>query len=366
MAIYQKHHKREGITYYYIRFQKADGHRKVEQAGTTLEQARRLLKKRQGEVVDGTYIDPREVEEETGGPTFGEFAERFLEQYGNLRRSDHYIDRVKPLKAAFGERLLQDITQADLDGYAAARSRKVSASTVRKDLAVIGTMFKMAKRWGLLSVNPAADLVKPRERAAKTRYLCREEVDRLTAEAVAWLKPILTMAVSTGMRLKEVVGIRWEDWDREADALHLSDDNKTARTRTIPLNTWSRNVLAGQVRHVRSPFVFTDAEGKPHTSPSSRDRIGRETSAAMVRAKIDGATFKDLRHTAASLMVQSGVPLYEVQKILGHSTPLMTQRYAHLAPGHLRGAIDKLDAALQAPATQTATQPSTAAVGGGA
>ena len=62
---------------------------------------------------------------------------------------------------------------------------------------------------------------------------------------------------------------------------------------------------------------------------------------------ISNASFHTLRHTAASLMVQGGVPLYEVQKILGHSTPLMTERYAHLQPGHLVGAVEVLDRAFE-------------------
>ena len=83
----------------------------------------------------------------------------------------------------------------------------------------------------------------------------------------------------------------------------------------------------------------------------------------MRAAGIEDATFINLRHTAASLMVQNGVPLYEVQQILGHSTPLMTQRYASLMPGHLRGAVDALDVALRARATQSATCSKTAATG---
>ena len=71
----------------------------------------------------------------------------------------------------------------------------------------------------------------------------------------------------------------------------------------------------------------------------------------MRSAGVEGASFKTLRHTAASYMVQQGVPLYEVQKILGHSSPAMTQRYAHLAPDHLKGAASALDRALSGPDT---------------
>ena len=76
---------------------------------------------------------------------------------------------------------------------------------------------------------------------------------------------------------------------------------------------------------------------------TTRNTISKQTRAAMKGAGLDGMSFHDLRHTAASWMVQSGVSLFDVQQILGHSTPVMTQRYAHLRPEHLRDSIRALD-----------------------
>ena len=363
MAIYKKPHKRSGVEHYYIRFTLADGRRKKEKAGTTLQQAQRLQKKRLGEVVAGTYQDPRQIKK-AKGPTAREFYdERFMPEYGSLRRSDHYRDKLKQFLSRFGSDLMSSIKRADLDSLIASRLRKVSGSTVRKEVAAIKTLFKMAVRWEVLESSSAVDLVSPPERRQKTRYLSAEELAGLLEVAPAWLQPMIRMAVSTGMRLKEVVGLRWADWNRQADVLELSDDNKTARTRTIPLNSTSREVLEGQVRHFRSPYVFIDPAGESYTSDKARNVITRATKAAMRAAGIEDATFINLRHTAASLMVQNGVPLYEVQQILGHSTPLMTQRYASLMPGHLRGAVDTLDAALRARAPQSAPGSKTAAAG---
>ena len=70
------------------------------------------------------------------------------------------------------------------------------------------------------------------------------------------------------------------------------------------------------------------------------------TIASVRAAGLPGVSFHTLRHTGASWMVQAGVPLYEVQRVLGHSTPIMTQRYAALAPGNLASAAAALDAAL--------------------
>jgi hypothetical protein len=77
-------------------------------------------------------------------------------------------------------------------------------------------------------------------------------------------------------------------------------------------------------------------------------KIGRIGGGAMRTAGIENATFQTLRHTAAAWMVQDGVSLYEVQHVLGHSTPVMTQRYAHLQPDHLRRAVGAVDKKLKA------------------
>ena len=150
--------------------------------------------------------------------------------------------------------------------------------------------------------------------------------------------------------------------DRQGGVIHVPQDSKTG-TRAIPIGETVREILDGQVRHLRSPFVFVDSTGKDYTSPQARNRVSRATLAVMRKAGIADASFHTLRHTAAAWMVQAGVPLYEVQHILGHSTPVMTQRYAHLQPGHLKNAMSKLDAALKAPATSTATRPVSASAG---
>ena len=173
------------------------------------------------------------------------------------------------------------------------------------------------------------------------------EVDRLRETAPPWLRPLIMMAVGTWMRLGEVVALRWDEIDRAAGVLTVGPGNKTNRMRHVPIGRIAAEVLDGQVRHLRSLFVFVDALGVDYTSESARNDIKKATTAAMKTAEIEGATFKTLRKTAGSLMVQAGVPIYEVSNILGHSTVEITQRhYAHLALEHLGAGISKLDQAL--------------------
>ena len=361
MAIIPKTRKCDGIPIFYIDFRDQKKRRVREKAGTTRSQAKNLLTQRLGQVRDGTYVNPKDVDRDAG-PTFTEFAERFMKDYGNLRRSNYYEEQVKVLKRHFGERRLRDITRADLDLFTAARSRTAGPSTVRKNLTILGTMFKLAVRWDVLQASPAVDLNKPSEPHHKTRYLSREEWDRLHDAAPPWLRPIITMAVVTGMRLKEVVGLQWEDVDSVAGVVHISEDNKTGRPRGIPIGDTVREVLAerDKVRDLRtgkrlSRFVFTDTAGEARTSTRARDTICKATISAAKVAGLAGVSFHTLRHTAGSWAAQAGATEIEIAKLLGHATTATTRRYTHLKPDHLRGTVRALDAMMRGVDTQVDT-----------
>ena len=395
MAIYTKRRKCDGVVTYYVRYAAPEGvlngkgkpYRPVENAGTTKGQARRLLAKRLGEVASGTWVDPRVPVDAT---TFAGFAETFLEDHPGRRRSNHYTSNVSELVKEFGSRRLQEITRSDLDAYrvkleTTARpgrpipptKRKeggptryslppLSSTTVLKRLRVIHRMFKLAVRWDVLTVNPATDLEKPSPRGGRTRYLTADEFERLQAASDPWLRPIQRLAVATGMRLKEVATLRWDAVDAAAGVLRVAEDTKTG-SRDVQLGAAALAVLkdredarrkVGRLAGRLSPFVFTSETGDDYSTDEARRRISDATRRAAVAAGIGaGLGFHVLRHTAASWMVTAAVPLYEVQRVLGHSTPVLTQRYAHLAPGHLKTAVSALDRALGvATATQVATQ----------
>lgn len=374
MAIFTKRRKCDGVVTYYIRYADPSGRRRPELAGTTLEQARKLLRKRLGEVDSGTWVDPQlPIVPPDQGPTFAEFGKTFLKDHPGSRRSDHYTDSVKVLEGELGSLLLREITRADLDRLRVKLENTVSPKTKRKRsptttlklLRVLGRMFKMARRWGVIETNPTEDLEKPTAAKGKTRWLTPDEYGKLEATAPPWLRPMLRLSVSTAMRLGEVAALEWKDVDLTGGELRVAEATKTG-ARSVKLSTVARKVLKGEVRHVRSPFVFwysTETGPEPYNTPKGRDLISRSTIAAAVTAGLSGVGFHTLKHTACSWMVQAGVPLYEVQAQAGHSTPTMTQRYAHLAPEHLTRATAALDEAMgeKAVAHQAAYQPETGA-----
>jgi len=148
------------------------------------------------------------------------------------------------------------------------------------------------------------------------------------------LRPALIVALNTGMRKNEILSLRWRDVDFVKGFIHIAD-SKSGRSRDIPMNGLVFETLHAMAR--QREFVFENRE--------TRTRIMDVKTAfhgACRRAEIKGVRFHDLRHTAASRMVEAGIDLVTVSKILGHSSIQMTMRYAHPTPENMRLAVRKL------------------------
>lgn len=359
--------REDGSTYYRLDFRSANRRRVREVAGETLSDARRIRTQREHEVNSGTYVHPKDRKRMDVnaralaiaqiGPTFEEFADRFEREYGSQRRTEYYSIALRPLRRYFATKRIREIRPGDLDRYRVHSSEVdgVAPATVRKRLTILGTMFRHGVRWGVLDVNPAADLEKPSEPMHKTRYLSREEFARLHEHSEPWLRPILTVAVLTGARLKEVAGLQWENVDRDGEVLFVSEDNKTGKPRGVPISEPVRKILdeAPGGRFKRAGFVFVSPKGESYTSRRERNRISQRTKAAAKAADLPGVTFHVLRHTAGSWLAQAGHSEVQIAALLGHATTATTKRYMHISPSHLRSATAALAAVLNGHAEDT-------------
>ena len=352
--IFRKHHKREGRTYYYVRYTTPDGKRRKEKAGPRRRDAERLLDRRLGEIArtvhdEVPWVDPRA---RSSSVSFRDFAARFLDAHPGRKRSDHYPDTVPRIVRFFGDKPLRSIGRRDIDGLRESLrverirgNRRRSPTTVLKYLRVAHRMFRIAYDWELISNNPCAHMTFPSPTKPQDRHLSPAEFRALHAGAPSWLRPILVFAVATGMRRGEVAALRWEHVDRTAGLVWVPTETKTGR-RPVRLSEHASRVLCDIKRHVDG-FVFHTAQGQPFDSESRRTALTRGTRLAAARVGVPNVTFHCLRHTFASWAVRAGTPLYEVQHLLGHSSPAMTQRYAVLRPGHGASATAAVDAALE-------------------
>jgi integrase len=174
------------------------------------------------------------------------------------------------------------------------------------------------------------------------------EEEALLQALLAELRPLFRVSVHTGLRWSEQAALRWRDVDMLAGTLTVAQ-SKNGHVRTVPMNAVVRSVcldLSLRRRRPQDPEerVFDAAY---RTAARSFERAVNAAQAALREAGrdtslLDGYTWHCNRHTFASRLVMAGVDLLTVQRLGGWRTLSMVQRYAHLAPDHLRAAVERL------------------------
>ena len=211
---------------------------------------------------------------------------------------------------------------------------KVQPATINRELACLKHMFSLAKKWKMADENPVKEVQLFQERQIEMKILTREEIGRLVDSASPQLRPILIVALNTGMRKGEILRLRWNDIDFENQFISLWE-TKSNRPRKIPMSGLVAETLRARKRD--KEFVFTN----PRTGRPLSD-LQTGFKAACRKAAVGDLRFHDLRHTAATYMVTGGIDLVTVKEILGHATIQMTMRYAHPTPENKRRAVEVL------------------------
>ena len=282
-------------------------------------------------------------------PLFGEFAagewmEAHWERYkpSTRRMVTSLLDnRLLP---AFGSRPLDRIDPARIARWFDDFSR-TAPGNANHGLDLLRQIMHYAIARGHVETNPARG-IRRNPRTPRTRFLSREEIDRLlgvldrqTRKSGREQADIVRLLLLTGCRRGEIMRLRWSEVD--GDRLLLAD-TKTG-PRTVPLNSRARRILERQPRR-GSAFVF------PSPRDPSRPRGPQLGLWYRVRreAGIEDVRLHDLRHTHASHAVMNGVPVPVVSRLLGHSSVGMTLRYAHLADRDIEEAAERTGLAIDA------------------
>lgn len=151
----------------------------------------------------------------------------------------------------------------------------------------------------------------------RLRYLTIEEFQRLLDCCRQHLKPIVLVAVHSGMRKGEILNLKWDQVDLRNNFI-LLDKTKNGERREIPINGKLKELFASIPRSLESEYVFVDMKGKPYGN------IKRSFNTALRRAEIRDFHFHDLRHTFASHLMMNGCTLRDVQELLGYKSTAMT------------------------------------------
>jgi len=239
----------------------------------------------------------------------------------------------------FGDKRISDVTSYDIQLYLThiSVSGSLSPATLNRHRALLSSIFKLAIEWGYAASNPCQSIKKRKENPPRSRYF---EDDELTKILLAIDKEsnkiagyALKLLILTGLRLNEVLTLCKSYIDSKQKQLYLST-TKSGKSRHVPLNDAALEVLKRRLNATNgSPWVFPGQDpSKPLNNPRKAWRRILEA------AGVDYARIHDIRHSFASACVRNGASLYVVQQLLGHASPITTQRYAHLSDDVLRQA----------------------------
>lgn len=248
---------------------------------------------------------------------------------------------------SFGDKIMNQIERVDVLRFQQEKQEAgYKPAYCNRILVLLGFCFNLAIKWEVhnVSKNPVKLVPFLHANNKKERFLTPDESIKLLKTIDQSPNPLLkyfvSLALLTGMRKREILDARWEsiDWERRLWTVPLS---KSGYARHIPLNPETMNVLyalrsklpdlLAQKGFVDNPWIIPNwRTGKPFQS------IFNSWNTARKAAALDELRIHDLRHSFASALVNKGIPIYDVQKLLGHQDVKTTERYSHFSIDRLR------------------------------
>lgn len=340
MACITKRGDRYVIDYY---DNKGKRRRKTLKKGTTKKAAKEKLRDIEDRLEKGTYIPENKI------PTFAEVAKDWLEyKKPNLRASTwsnyegysrnhfHDLDRIK----------INRITTANIEKFITDRQNSgMHIKTLRRVLMTVGQILSYGVRHKYIGYNPARDIERPKsqgnEKKQKIRILSPAEINALLeSEKNLKYNTIYMLAIFSGARQGEILGLKWSDVDWKNNQIHIQRTFNNKAWYDVKTETSNRRIDLGPVmmtalKKWKLPcpiselyLMFPNNAG----NPINHDNMcRRHFKPALKKAGLGNVRFHDLRHTYASLLIEQGENIKYIQTQLGHSNPTMTLNvYAHL------------------------------------
>lgn len=331
---------------YYLRYLTETGRQRQLKIGRyediTFDQARKKAKQLRSEVVLGGDPAGKKAEKKAI-PTYAVLAAQHVAHAkAHLRRPDS-IERILRchILPRWGRLRLDEIRSQDLALWLGEKAGEgLKPATVEKIRVVFSRSFELGTQWGVpgSESNPVRSVPRRRFANARERYLTAEEAARLLKAADSSLNPqlgnIVRLLLLTGARVSELLHAEWRhiSLDRREWLIPMS---KTGKARRVPLSQAAVEVIEKLPRFDGCAYVVPNLETlQPFVS------IKKAWQTARREARLPDVRIHDLRHSAASFMINAGVDLYAVGRVLGHADHQSTQRYAHLANSTLLAAVE--------------------------
>ena len=280
-----------------------------------------------------------------------ELADYWLENHARIHKSPSSIKRDEAflrhqILPSFGTVYLENIDSNKVEYWMNSLRVSLSTKSCNSALGLLKKMLNDATRWGFVAGNPIVKVQRFKQAEQDFLFWNKEEaISFLSKVKDTEHSCVYTTALLTGMRRGELAGLKWDcvDLNRRQitvkrsycfKANALRSETKSKRIRRIPINKVLLDLLGNLKASAKSDMVFPDVDF---------NHIARTIKRDAINAGIKPIRFHDLRHSFASIFMMAGGSIYELQKILGHSSIRMTERYSHLAPDHLQGATDILN-----------------------
>jgi integrase len=351
MASIQAKFRKDGRKTYYVVYR--IGTRQVwRRAGLLMRDARALRAQVEYEQQKGIFFEPSRK-------SFAEYAQHFLNSLegtvkpNTLEEYKWALDKY--LLPHFGSLRLNKIDkQVCLDFVEQQKKKGLSAQCINHSMKVLKRVLNRAVEEGYILMNPANSLKPLKGKKRESAFYTLEEILRLLDAANGpFMRAFLGLAALGGLRASEISGLKWKDIDFEHNLIYVRRQyqakvgylsTKNEEERIVPMTPKLRELLLEHRKELGDGLEDEDPvfskKGKPFSS------YRKPFQQTVKRAGLKLIRFHDLRHSACSAMIVSGVPEPIVQRIMGHKTPVMTRHYTHINDIQLRQAMDIFGKAL--------------------
>jgi integrase len=312
------------------------GKRYIRLGGSTKQSAKDAMVRLKAELLNKPETAGFAIEAED--PYFADFCKEYIELYAKPKKRSWRRDEfsIAKLEAFFGRRRLSQISLLLIEKYRLERKAQVSVATVNKEIACLKTLLGVASDWNKLVSFPLKKIKLDDENNTRDRVMLPNEEAKLLEAAAPHLKPMITLALNSGLRLGEILKLRREHVNFQSRLITITAENyKSKKARQVPMNAIVLDLIR---KHAPAAgFIFRKGSSEPY------GKIGVGFRAACDRAGIKDFKFHDCRHTFATRFIEAGGDVVLLSKILGHSTITLTyNRYCHPRNDAMLAAVENM------------------------
>lgn len=324
-------YQNRGIWYAYIHFTRQDG-QTIHFRGTTGTREKTLAEQWVIQKINKSF---QENPTSTTNISFEQACILFYERHGKyLSRPIETLNRLNNLKQHLNVRNLSDISNIAISQMIELRKHQVANGTINRELMLLSSVINKMELWGYNTPRIKISRFRLKEKAENIKYLDSwETAQKIIDNSAPHLKPIIYTALFTGLRLSNILNLKWEELDFVNNVINIKVKDKTkdgGKNLSIPMIDKLVKILSSQPKI--NAFVFNYNE-KPITT------IKHSWHTALKKAGVPYTNFHTLRHTAATWILKKTGNLKLTQQILGHSDIKTTTKYAHVLDDEKRQAL---------------------------